>query len=356
MLFVASGSVVVAALVPLGQLFAQAASGAASDSAGKPAIIERSALVIRPAESFRAPLHLEAVKSIELSARRDGVVSSVLSKLGDKVQAQAEIVRMDTREQQLELQRAQAALRAAEAEQSGAAGGDAGAAARVDIAKTDLELAQLRLEQCNVRTPIAGVVVRVHVVDGEFVNAGQPLVTIIDPTQLRVELPIDGSSVAAGASIPIKVEDQSVNATLEAVVPLNERFEPLRDLFLSVASGIALVDNSAGKFRAGQTVYSPMIPREPVVEIPTAALANSSDGERKVQVIREGFVRDIRVQPLGQVGEDRVFVSGRFAPTDELVLKSSEALLDGARVVPQDRGAAATSPAAPATGKRGSNF
>lgn len=325
---------------------------------GRPAIIERAPLVIRPAEKFQIPLHLEAVKSINLSSRHDGAVASVLTKLGDKVQAQAEVLRMDTQIRQLELDRAKAALKAAEAEQRVAGADHDGAAARIEVAKKDLELAQLRLDQCNIRTPISGLVIKVHVVDGEFVRAGQPLLTIIDPAVLRVEVPIDAKTLSAGSSLPIKVEDQTVTATLDAVVPLADRFEPLRDLFLSVASGIATVDNKAGKLRAGQTVYSTMIPRDPVVEVPTAALSNAPEGERKVQVIRDGFVRDVKVLPLGQVGEEHVFVSGRFGVADELVLKSSETLLDGARVVPQDRAAAAG--AAPASGqgtpKRGSNF
>jgi hypothetical protein len=80
-------------------------------------------------------------------------------------------------------------------------------------------------------------------------------------------------------------------------------------------------------------VYSDLIPRHPVVESPTAAIGNSADGQRKVQVIREGFVRDVPVQLLGQSGDTHVFVTGRFGPTDELVVKSSAELLDGTRVV-----------------------
>jgi hypothetical protein len=78
-----------------------------------------------------------------------------------------------------------------------------------------------------------------------------------------------------------------------------------------------------------------------------------------VQVIRDGFVRDVKVELLGQMGEDYVFVSGRFGLTDELVLKSSEPLLDGSRVMAQGQSQGAGSSPEPkgnAPAGRGSKF
>src|SRR5258708_120635 len=76
---------------------------------------------------------------------------------------------------------------------------------------------------------------------------------------------------------------------------------------------VVVVDNSDGKVKVGQTVYVPLIPRQPVVEVPNSAIGNLSDGHRKVQVVRQFIVRDISVSLLGQVGSTRVFVSGPFA-------------------------------------------
>jgi len=52
-------------------------------------------------------------------------------------------------------------------------------------------------------------------------------------------------------------------------------------------------------------------------------------------VIRDGLVRDIPVQLLGQVGEDHVWISGRFSPEDQLILQTSEPLPDGTIVTPR---------------------
>jgi RND family efflux transporter MFP subunit len=312
-------------------------------------VIERMPLSLRDPHTFQAPLRLDPVKSVDVVAQLDGVVSTIPVKPGEKVSAQAEAVRMESTERRLQLERAQAAFRLAQLEQKAASGGQADLAQeRLNLARLDLELAQHRLEQAVLRAPFDGHVMRIHVVPGQFVRAGQPLVTIADLTKLAVEVPVDRKAVKAGDSLQLKVEEATVGARVEAILPLNPRFEPLRDLFLSIASAQAVIDNPTGQYSAGQTVYSELIPRQPVTEVPTATLANMDEGGRKVQIIREGFVRDVPVVLLGQMGEGHVFVAGRFSPSDELVVKSSEELLDGTRVVQST-----DTPAAPgATGAR----
>ena len=93
--------------------------------------------------------------------------------------------------------------------------------------------------------------------------------------------------------------------------------------------GTSKDDNHDGKIKVGQTVYAPLIPRQPVVEVPVPAIGNLADGHRKVQVLRQSVVRDISVALLGQVGSTRVFVSGPFAEGDEVVYESSHQLSDG---------------------------
>jgi membrane fusion protein (multidrug efflux system) len=312
------------------------------------AVIERMPLVTRNPQTYQVPLRLDPVTSVDLVAPLDGVVNNISVKPGDKIAAQAEAARLESTERQLELDRARAEFQLAQLEQE-SAGSDGArlAAARLDVAKFGLQLAQHRLDQTTLRAPFSGTITRVHVVPGQFVRAGQALATLADLTRLAVEMPIDRKSVNAGDSLSIKVEDATVNAQVEAILPLADRFEPLRDLFLSIASGRLLVDNATGQFQAGQTVYSDMIPRHPVVEAPTTSIGNSADGQRKVQVIREGFVRDVPVQLLGQSGDTHVFVTGRFGPTDELVVKTSVELLDGTRAVQATEAATAAASGGP---------
>ncbi len=312
---------------------AGAAAGATTER--QQAVIERMPLVTRPAQTYQVPLHLEPVTSLDLVAQVDGVVAAISVKAGDRISAQSEALRLESTERQLEFDRAKAAYRAAQLEQAAASAQAAElATAKLDVAKFELQLAQHRLDQTMIRAPFTGTITRMYVVQGQFVRAGQPLANLADVTRVVVEMPVDRKGVQSGAAMSVKVEDATANGTLEAVLPLAERFEPLRDLFLSIASGRVVIDNSSGQFSVGQTVYSDMIPRQPVVEVPMVTVGNTPEGRRKVQVIREGFVRDVPVELLGQVGDTHIFVTGRFGATDELIVKTSEELLDGTRVVP----------------------
>ncbi|QDU37055.1 Multidrug resistance protein MdtN [Maioricimonas rarisocia] len=325
-------------------------------------IIERTPVQLRDPKTYSVSLSLEPIREIDLVAVADGVTGAVQVQLGGAASRQAEAVRLDSAERQLELERAKALFRVAQAEQRATSGGDANAVeaaeGRLEAARAELRLAEHRLDATVVRFPFDGKVMGVHVVPGQFVRAGQPLVTLADTSKMRVAIPVDRTAVNEGDTVDIKIETDTVQAKVETIVPLKAEFEPLRELFVSVATAVLVLENGDGKLKAGQTVFADMIPRQPVMEVPTSTLANMEEGGRKVQVIRDGFVRDIPVKLLGQVGEEHVFVSGRFSAADELVLSSSEVLLDGARAVPagaeipteEDEGAG------PAGRRRGSRF
>ncbi|MEW4530771.1 HlyD family efflux transporter periplasmic adaptor subunit [Maioricimonas sp. JC845] len=309
------------------------------DEGPQQVIIERTPVQLRDPDSYAVSLSLQPIRQIDLVAVTDGITGAVQVKLGANASRQAEAVRLDSAVRQLELERAKALFRVAQAEQRAASGGgDANAVeaaeGRLDASRASLRLAEHRMDATVIRFPFDGKVMGVHVVPGQFVRAGQSLVTLADTSKLKVEIPVDRTAVKEGETIDIRIETETVPATVESIVPLKPEFEPLRELFVSVATAVLVLDNASEKLHVGQTVYADMIPRQPVMEVPTSTLANMEDGGRKVQVIRDGFVRDIPVKLLGQVGEEHVFVSGRFSAADELVLSSSEELLDGARAVP----------------------
>jgi hypothetical protein len=95
-----------------------------------------------------------------------------------------------------------------------------------------------------------------------------------------------------------------------------------------VASAVIVVENLDGRFKPGQSVYVPLIPRQPVVEVQAGSIGNLPDGERKIQVVRQSVVRDVPVLLMGSVGVNRVFVSGPFADGDEVITESSHQLGD----------------------------
>jgi hypothetical protein len=171
---------------------------------------------------------------------------------------------------------------------------------------------------------------------------------LIDPSRLTVEVPVERSAAAPGSNIDIKIEESPVKARVESVIALAPRFDALRELLVSPASALVTIENTAGKFFAGQTVYSDLIPQTPVALVPSAAISNVPDGNRKVQVLRENVIRNLNVRILAKVGTDSVFVSGRFNEGDEVIVSSSRELADG---TPLRALAAGSSPSAGGNGR-----
>ena len=300
------------------------------------AVIERVSLALRDPATYHVTMELEPATSVRLVARVDGVIHRVLAERGEAVSREEEVVRLESGLCELELERAKAALQLAQHESEFAEGGPSSiiASDRVRVAELDVQIAEHRQDDTRTRVPFDGTITAIHVVPGQVVRSGDPLVTLSDLSQLTVDVPVSRPDVDEGAPFELRVEEQAVTGQITHLLPLAEEFHRLRDLFLSVTTARITVDNQAGELSVGQTVHSDFVPRHPVAEIPTAALLNADDGQRKVQVIREGYVRDVPIQLLGQDGDEYVFVSGRFGPADELVVKTSAELLDGTRVVP----------------------
>ncbi|WP_171188153.1 biotin/lipoyl-binding protein [Alienimonas chondri] len=300
-------------------------------------MIRRQAVFPRDPRPYQFGLHLEPSKKVTLVAPGLGTVASVIAEPGKEANSAAELVTLDSEEQDLEVARAEALLDVARAAEG------PGAAASVRAAQAALDLVKLRASRRSVRAPFAGTVYEVHVVSGQPVRPGDPLVTLADASELVAMIPIDRSpaepapDAAPGTPPPpapkvgdtttISVEGSDAEATITALLPLGERFEPVRDLVASPA--LARVTLPGDRFRDGQTVYVPILPRDPVAEVPTEALLPAADGGRLVQVVRENVVRDLSVRLLGRVGEGRAFLSGPFAKGDEVILSSSRDLPDG---------------------------
>jgi multidrug efflux pump subunit AcrA (membrane-fusion protein) len=322
-----------------------------SAAAGDSVIVKRDGLHVLQPQSYRVPLWLEPIRSITLTAPFDGIVRQADTKPNSKVQAQTDIVRLDNTVAKFKLAHAEAEMRVAAAEQKLAADKDenqkALAQARVDVAKSEVDLAKYLLEQTSVRTPFSGELQRILVSEGQFVRAGDPVAIVVDSSKMRVEVPVERSAAVQGKSYPLKVESAEVEGKVEAVLPLSDRFKALRDLFDSIASATVVVDNPDGQYKAGQTVHVPIIPRQPIAEIRSSAISNLPDGQRKVQVVRHMVVRDIPVLVMGSVGVGRLYVSGAFADGDEVIYESSHQLSDAFQLRPA--AAPANTGAAPST-------
>ncbi|QDT27397.1 multidrug resistance protein MdtN [Gimesia panareensis] len=299
------------------------------------AFIEREAITLRHPRDYYVPLNLKPVRELSIASPIEGVIHSVDVQPGDKPATKAVLVRLEAAIPQAEVARAQAALVLAREEQKNATGKAASVAkANVALAEAELNIANIRLEQTTIRAPFEGEVFRVLVSPGAYVRAGDPLLELGDTSKLKVEIPLARDQALAGNKIDLSVEDQATQGTVNQVLPLAAQFEKLRDLASSITSAVVVLDNKENQFRPGQSVSVNLIPRYPIAEIPTVAVKNSPEGERKIQVIRENVIRELKPQILGQVGPERLYVSAAFNKDDEIVVSSTQPLVDGASLQP----------------------
>ncbi|MCA8992278.1 MAG: HlyD family efflux transporter periplasmic adaptor subunit [Planctomycetaceae bacterium] len=296
--------------------------------------VERQALTLQDPARYRTAISLQAARRVVVTAQMSGVVANVYQELGQDVKAQEELVRLDQRERQLELDEKQALyLLAVATANSGAS--PAENEPRTAAAKAALDLAKLRYEATQIRSPLAGKIINVAVQEGDYVQAGSPIMTVVDASTLTTLIPVERSATKAGDKMTVQVEGQGVEAKVNAILPPPPEMESLRDLYVSLAAASVSIDNSAGKLAVGQSVLSEMIPRHPIAEVPNQSIINATEGQRKVQVIRDGFVRDLTIQLLGNVGDTHVYVSARFQAGDELIASSSTPLTDGTWLRPK---------------------
>lgn len=307
----------------------------AAPAAASPSVrVETSSLELIPPERFLVPVVLEPVRRVTLKATADGVVQALSARLGEPVRDRQEIVQLERTEAAAMLRIAQAAVKEQQTAQTAAeAATPAGAVAQahLEAAEARVELAQLALDRCTLRAPFNGILLTYPVSVGQFVERGTTLAEIADVSSFRALLPVDRTQVRAGGTIAVRVEGNEVSAKVTAVVPLPERYEPLRALAVPWgAAWLSFDATSGGGLEPGQRVVGPFLPESPIATVPRRAIrAGREASSGTLQVIRDDYVVDVPVTVLGEVGPERVQVAGSLRERDAAVLASTVPLAAG---------------------------
>lgn len=211
-----------------------------------------AALEVRARElpqAFAAEGVVEAVRQATVGAQIDGRVTQLLVKAGDRVQAGQALARIDPRvveqgvaaslsqvaqaeanlanakrnferQRELAVQKfvSQAAVDQAEAAYKAAQ-------AQVAALKATAGQAATQRSFATVAAPFAGIVGATHVEAGDLANPGRPIVTVFDPSDLRVTATLPQAVLARWKrDLPVAVElpalDKVVAAERATVVPL----------------------------------------------------------------------------------------------------------------------------------------
>lgn len=224
------------------------------------------------------------------------------------------------------------------------------AGAQLESAKASLKLAEIALSYADVVAPYGGVVSRRHTEAGAFVNLGDPLIALINDTDLEIEADVPARNV--GGLVPgVRVTaalsaDKTIEATVRAVVPDENPQTRTRTVRFQLNAPTGETGIAANQ---SVTLSIPATRAASVVTVHKDAILNRL-GKTVVFLHQDGkaLVRPVR---LGEAVGNRLIVESGLAAGDLVVVRGNERLRPGQDIsftAPPVSGQAPAANAAPA--------
>ena len=198
-------------------------------------------------------------------------------------------------------------------------------------AQADLQRAELALKWCTIRSPIDGVLVQLLARRGQFLDRAVPLATIIDLSQVFVQLRVPSIAyvkVPIGAPVDVQITAFGSHTFPGTIARIGGEADPLSGDVIMFAT----VMNQDGRLRPGLSsrvrLWLPKVPD--ALTVPRSAVADHS-GTSVVTVIRTGKAYEVRVK-LGVETEPLVQVLDGLSSGDVVATKGGYGLPNGCPV------------------------
>ena len=189
------------------------------------------------------------------------------------------------------------------------------ASARLDIRKSALSLADRNLDRTQLRAPFDSQVNRVEYELGDYAQAGQIAVELVQLSQLDLYLEVTGpimATLSIGQSIPIRIENRELQGVIVALSP-----EPKEDTLTH-----ALRIRVDGKRLYSGQLAEAVLPANPLDSahvVPVSAVLHE-EGQAFLFIVEDGKLKRQAIELLARVGD----------------LQAIEGVETGARIVSQD--------------------
>lgn len=190
-----------------------------------------------------------------------------------------------------------------------------------------------QLERALITAPFSGVVIEVNTIPGAFIQAGTPVVRLLDTDVLEVSAGVPAryvSFLAAGQQMQASTETGDVlTLELRAILPIENPSIRTRDVRFT-ATGLGAVANVA----VGQSlsVQIPVGAAREVISVPKDALVQARGGWTVF------VAQDDKAQPrsvtLGVALGDQYEVLDGLEPGDLVVVRGNERLRPGQDIAP----------------------
>ena len=208
----------------------------------------------------------------------------------------------------------------------------------LDRAKTERSVqagsvrqAQAAYEQGFIHAPVDGVVNQVLVDAGEFVGRGQPVIELVDASQVEIELSVpelDVKYLRPGGPAPIVVDalpDLEFQGKIDFI---SYKADPLTKTFRVKV----ILENPEGKIRPGMIARASLLKRvvPDALAVPLFTLVDKG-GERLLFVEEDGLARSRNVT-LGILDGNMIQIVEGLANGDRLIVSGQNDVEDGVRV------------------------
>ena len=207
--------------------------------------------------------------------------------------------------------------------------------AKADIsrAKANLTMGQIALEDAKIIAPYQGVVVKRHTISGNYVRVGDPIITLLNDTDLEIEADVPSIralELKANTKVKAKLQNGlSFNAYIRAVIPQENSQTRALAVRLNIGDGPhtrGLTGNQS------VTLQIPIGKSTKVITVHKDAVI-VKNGEKMVFIVKQGKV-SIQPTKLGRAARGRFEVLDGLKPGDIVVIRGNERLRPGESVKP----------------------
>jgi membrane fusion protein, multidrug efflux system len=324
---------------------ARAAEGGPPGMGGSARAIPVSARIAVPADlqvTLRGSTNLRAREAVDVIPKQSGLVAGIEAEEGNRVSEGQLLAHLDDEEWRLQARQAQSRAQAASDAVTRArslADLDLISAEEVErlasdsaVAMADFELADLRVRNAEIRSPIAGVVTHRYVERGSQVGTSEAVFRVADVDRLeaRVSVPErEAHRIQVGQDARILLQEGGEAVATGRV----ERIRPVVDAesgTVQVTIGVSAREDA--RLRPGQFVNVDIVTESLPDRITLPRTAVLVDGAvPRVYLIQDGRAVEREVT-LGYSRGDRVEVTTGLEPGDTVVVVGQDNLRPDAPV------------------------
>ncbi len=300
-------------------------------------------------EVFTLPAGLEAWEDLTISAELSGPVDRILFQEGESVKAGQVLVEIDSKTIESMLTRDKSAVAVLKGKltryrqllKEGLVSQQEVDDLENNLTAAEAALQMTRIQLANSRpvAPVSGIVDRLFVDRGEYVDKGKPILRLVQVDRLKAiasvpekDVPFlrKGQVVQLAPAEILTSEETSIAGTIDYIAYAAD--ETTRTYRTRI-----VLDNARRMLRPGMIVRARFVRREldRVVSVPLYALIDR-DGDKFVYVVNGNVAREAAVE-LGSAIGDRVVITRGLEPGQQVVVKGQQLLVDGAGIMIKGR-------------------